>query len=283
MTKSAQMKYAKLPAAFVQAIGLFRSLKPGERNQPLDVTYEAEDLKYRFTGPCLLGVDDMRVLLAVIAVACAQNPSLQLSLDGTDGDRYKKIKTLLAHSLEVRCTYDELAREIGYSVAGSGSDITIRNALGRLAATKVVVLPTGQCPRFFEAGPIIEPLVSTDASPLVAVRLCSILAFSVLGGPGTYMRVDLVEARKLKTDITRLIHFHLAWLPSKGLRSAGLEKLVSYVYANDSASIDTQRQRRRRVKAAIAEFSESLTWITTWNRDTCRFTRTSPRPRKPLS
>lgn len=283
MTRSARLKYAKVPAAFVQAIGLFRSLKPGERNQPLDVAAEAQDLSFRFTGPCLLGVDDMRVMVALIAIACAQNRSSNLNLDGTDGDRYKKIKTLLSHSLEVRCTYDELAREIGYSIAGSGADITIRNVLSRLAATQVVVVPTGKCPRIFEAGAIFEPLSSKDASSLVAVRLCPLLAFSVLGGPGTYMRLNLAEARKLKTDIARLVHFHLAWLPPKGFRSVGLEKLVSYVYANDSASIDTQRQRRRRVKAAITEFSESLTWITTWNRDTCGFTRTNTRQRKPLS
>lgn len=282
MTKSARLKFAKLPLPFVQAIGLFRSLRPGERDQPLDVTYEAEDLKYRFTAPSLLGVDDMRVMLAVIAMACSQNRSLNLSLDGTFGDRYQKITTLLAHTLEVRCTYDELAREIGYSVAGSGADITIRKALGRLTATKVIVMPTGKCPRFFEAGTIFEPLASTDGSPLIALRLCPLLAFAVLGGPGTYMRVDLVEARKLKTDIGRLIHFHLAWLSQKGFGAVGLEKLVSYVYANGPASLDTKRQRRHRVKAAIAEFSENLTWITTWNRDTCRFTRTSRRSRKPL-
>lgn len=282
MTKSARLKFAKLPLPFVQAIGLFRSLKPGERNQPLDVTYEAEDLEYRFTAPSLLGADDMRVMLAVIAIACAQNRSLQLNLDGTDGDRYKKIKTLLGHSLEVRFSYDELAREIGYSGAGSGADITIRNALGRLAATKVVVMPTGKCPRFFEAGPIFEPVASTDATPLIALRLCPLLAFSVLGGPGTYMRVDLVEARKLKTDITRLIHFHLAWLSSKGFGTVGLGTLVSYVYANGPASLDTGRQRQYRVKAAIKEFSEELGWTTLWNRSTCRFTRTSPRSRKPL-
>lgn len=282
MTKSARLRYAKFPAAFVMAIGLFRSLKSGERNQQLDVTYEAEDLKYRFTGPCLLGVDDMRVMVAVVAMACSQNRSLNLSLEGTVGDRYKKIKTLLAHTVEVRCTYDDLAREIGYSVAGSGADITIRNAIGRLAATQVVVLPNGQCPRFFEAGAIFEPLASTESNPLIALRLCPLLAFAVLGGPGSYMRVSLSEARKLETDIPRLIHFHLAWLSPKSFRAVGLEKLVSYVYAKDSASIDTQRQRRHRVKAAIAEFSERLAWITTWNRDTCRFIRPSRRPRKPL-
>lgn len=282
MTKSARLKFAKLPLPFVQAIGLFRSLKPGERNQPLDVTYEAKDLKYRFTGPCLLGVDDMRVMVAVVAMACSQNRSLNLSLEGTDGDRYKKINALLAHTVEVRCSYDDLVREIGYSVAGSGADITIRNALGRLAATQIVVLPTGQCPRFFEAGPIFESLAITDAISPIALRLCPLLAFAVLGGPGTYMRANLTEARKLKTDIARLIHFHLSWL-SSNLVTVGLEKLVSYVYANGFASLDTKRQRRRRVKAAIAEFSKNLTWFTAWNRDTCQFMRTSRRPRKPSS
>lgn len=277
MTKQL-LKYAKLAPQIVRAAGLFRSVKPGSRAQRLEVEYEAQGLQFRFMSPFLLGVDDMRVMQGIVAIACAQNPKYALDLDGTGDDQFVKIDRLLAHTLDVQTTYDELARTIGYDAAGSSADTTIRNALERFFTVSVFIQPAGRrVGHTFEAGHIFERLTSADANRRVTVKLCPLLAFAVLGGPGTYMRDDLVEARKLKTDTTRLLHMQLAWLAPGNSANVGITTLVSYVYGNEPVAADTQRKRRARVIAAVKEIADELGWVATRNRSGYRITRSRTR------
>lgn len=280
MTKQL-LKYAKLAPQVVGAAGLFRSVKSGTRAQRLDVEYEAKGLRFRFMAPFLLGVDDMRVMQGIVAIACAQNPKFTATLDEAVDDQFTQITRLLTHTLDVCTTYDELARTIGYDAAGSSADTTIRNALERFFTVSVFIQPAGRkAARTFEAGHIFERLTSDGANQRVTVKLCSLLAFAVLGGPGTYMRDDLVEARKLKTDTTRLLHMHLAWLAPGNSANVGLTTLVSYVYGNDSVTADTQRKRRARVIAAVKKIAEELGWVATRSRSGYRITRPRARTKK---
>lgn len=272
------LKYAKLAPQVVQAPGLFRSVKPGARKQRLEVVYDKDDLQFRFVGPYLLGVDDMRVLQSIVAIACVQNPHATLSLAEAGHDRLKKIKLLLSHTLEVRTTYDELARQIGYNSTGSSADTTIINALERLFTVSVFIQPTGRkTARTFEAGHIFERLSSDGKNKLVAVKLCPLLAFAVLGGPGTYMRDDLIEARKLKTDVARLLHMHLAWLSPGNHATVRIDTLVSHVYGCDPVTATAQRTRRSRVKAGVDELKDALHWTASLNRSIFRISRPSSR------
>lgn len=275
------LKYSKLAPAVVQAMGLFRSVKPGGRAERLEVTCDAKDLRFRFVGPYLLGVDDMRVMQGIIAFACAQHTQFTLSFDEAGEDQFKKIRLLLSHTLDVRTTYDELARTIGYSASGSGADTTIRNALERLFTVSVFIQPVGRkAARTFEAGHLFERLSSDDVSKLVAVKLCPLLAFAVLGGPGTYMRNDLVEARKLETDIARLLHMHLTWLAPGNSVKVNIETLVSYVYGNDGVTADAQRKRRPRVKKGLEDLVMQLGWTAKSTRNGYQISRPASRRQK---
>lgn len=280
--KKQLLKYAKLSPAIVQAVGLFRSVKPGAREQRLEVEYEAKDkLLYRFDGPCLLGVDDMRVMQGIIAIACAQNVEFTSRFDAESGDQFEKITMLLSRKLDMHTTYDELARMIGYSASGSGADMTIRNALERLSTVRISIEPTGRTRRHtFNAGHIFERLSSDDTNKLVAVKICPLLAFAVLGGPGTYMRSDLVEARKLKTDSSRLLHMHLSWLTPGNSFKIKTDTLVSYVYGKEKVTADAQRKRRARAIEGLKKLASELGWIVTQNRSVFQVTRPSPRTQK---
>lgn len=262
------LQYAKLSPAIVQAVGLFRSVKPGAREQRLEVEYESKDkLLYRFAGPCLLGVDDMRVMQGIIAIACAQNVDFTSRFDAESGDQFEKITMLLSRKLDMRTTYDELARMIGYSASGSGADMTIRNALERLSNVRISVEPAQRARRhIFDAGHIFERLPSDDKNKLVAVKISPLLAFAVLGGPGTYMRSDLVEARKLKKDISRLLHMHLSWLPLGKPFKIKTDTLVSYVYGKEKVTADAQRKRRARAIAGLKTLERELQWTVIQNR-----------------
>ena len=282
MTKQL-LKFANLAPQIVQAVGLFRSVKPGTRARPLEVVYETQDLRFRFLGPFLLGVDDMRVLQGIVAIASVQNPRLKLTLDEAGDDRFKKIQRLLSRTMDVHTTYDELCRTIGYDASGGSADTTIRNALERLFAVSVSIQPRDRKnARTFEAGHIFERLPSTEASQSINVKLCPLLAFAVFGGPGMFMRVDLFEARKLKTDITRLLHMHLAWIGPGMSRTVGLDKLVQYVYGTEAVTAATQRQRKVRVKAGLQELARTLNWRVWPNRDKYAISRPAMRP-KPFS
>lgn len=278
--KSARLQYTKMAPQLVQACGLFRSVPPGTRKQRLEVTYESDDLLFRFIAPSQLGVDDMRVLLAITAIACAENPIFTLSPPDAEKEPAEKAKTLLSHTLDVRTTFDTLAREIGYSETSGGSHVTIRSAIERLFTVSVFIESSdSKKAHKTEAGHLFERLSRDDSKQLLAVKLCPLLAFAVLGGPGAYMRVDLAEARKLKTDIARLIHMRLSFVGPGRSGRARLDTLVAGVYGDDVVAQATSRQRRLRVKKALVELKDELGWFVQMNRDSYLFCRPRSRTR----
>lgn len=279
--------FSDLAPPVARAVGLFRSVKPGARGQRLDVVCATADLEFRFVGPSLLGVDDMRVLQSIVALAGQQNHTPRRRLGAVGEDRAEGNRLLLPGTFEVHTAYDELARTIGYVASGSSADVTIRNALERLFAVSVLSGPAGsENARPRDAGHLLEPLPDTNARSGVHVRLCPLLASSVLSGPGAAVRVDLAEARKLKTDIARLLHTQLSWVGPGEVGIVGLDALIQYVYGIAAVTDATWRQRKVRAKAGLNELVQTLGWRVSPARDGYAISRPAAPPgpshRKPL-
>lgn len=258
---AAKIKYAKFSQPFVHA-NIFRSLIRGERKKPLDVKYEVNDLRYHFVAPALLGVDDMRVLQGLVGLASDQNRNLVSSVDSLDAaDEMGHVSSLLAKSVSVRISVNELAREIGYGDDSGGSHSTIRESIKRLYATSVFIekLGSSKAPAI-EAGRIIHTLRGKEQGGLLELSLSPILSAAVLGGTGQFLLLDMAEIRALTADVSRLLHMRLLWINPGKSGTVRIDTLMNYVYHEPSENEDTMRQRRSKVRKALEQLRTQLGW-----------------------
>lgn len=254
------LMFAKLPDFLFRTPGLFRSVRRGYRGEPLDVTFISAGLRYRFMGQESLGVDDLRVLLGLLAFAGRQNNSFDM--DASMLAPKEKAQTLLSRKVPVTVGYNQLARELGYEATGGGADITIRAAIDRFQ-TVTVMLSWEERGQVIEhpGSPLLELNHSVSLPGSLSVLLNPLLSHAVLGAAGNYYRFDLDEARKLKTDVARLLHMKLSWIRGGEEKRVGMEKLLTYVYGGSIAEGSTLRTRRTAVAAGMNQIAELLGWI----------------------
>ncbi len=116
------LTHARHDRAHCLAPGLFRSLKRGDRKRlKLHVAYEYGDKRrIEFKGPEPLGVDDLRILQGLVAMA---GPSGLILSPEPKTEKGKQLRLVLEpkweavkqDALVVKGSYRTLAREIGYA------------------------------------------------------------------------------------------------------------------------------------------------------------------------
>lgn len=80
-----------------------------------------------------------------------------------------------------------------------------------------------------------------------------VLAAAVHGGRGTYLRTDLLEARRLNSDAARLLHHRLHWINTGCRRDVSLDKMIGYVWSSEEVSASAYRTRRQVLKRALGQ------------------------------
>lgn len=241
------------------APGLFRSLKKGERKKSkLDVTYNYGNRSIRFWGPEPLGADDMRVLQGLVAMAAVvgeKGRGIVLNNSSTD-ERARQLRLWLdlkwdaveQDVMVAKGSFHELAKEIGYATDSGGSQKIIRESIERLWAVSVILEENGR--RF--GSKILSKYSSDESQGKVFVALSPRITQAIMGLFG-YTRIDLVEARGLKTDPAHLLHQRLsAWIDPGTSRTVGIDKLVDYVW-HTAANPNTTKWRRGVIKKALSE------------------------------
>ena len=255
--------------------GLFRSVPKKKRQKGLE-------LKYQFAGGVrvevkifeALGADDMRILQGLIAMAAIQADGKRMeplppaptspdmvtlrSLLDTRGDATKMV------GCTVRCSYFQLAREIGYS--NPRDTERIRECIERLYLVTF----------FIQEGPLRMGfrLLSTVASDShgIAVALNPKIAGAIMGGK--HVRILMDEVRALKSDPTRLIHQRLCgWIDQGGHGTVGVDKLAAYVWPDtEGVSPTTMRRRLCDIRKICRAFS-LLGWRVEENNENFTFYR----------
>lgn len=254
-----ELTHVRHDPATCLAPGLFRSLKRGERkNRKLDVTYVYGKDSVRFWGPEPLGVDDLRVLQGLIAMAA-------ISGDGGRGIMLRpkpmsevgeELRTRLElkwdaieqDALVVKGSIYELAREMGYAGGGGGSQFqTIRTSIERLWAVSVIVEREGWRQGFR----ILADYASDAKDEQIFVALNPRLAEAVVGR--RHARIDMAEVRALRSDPARLVHQRLCgWIdPGKSGRVT-LDTLCDYVWP-EGAAPEALKKRRQTARKVLAE------------------------------
>jgi hypothetical protein len=255
-----ELTHARHDPAHCLAPGLFRSLQPGERKRTkLNVVYDFGDGKrIEFSGPEPLGVDDLRVLQGLVAMAGPRGLVLSPEPKTEAGRQLRlflepKWDAVHDDAMVVKGSYYELAREIGYA---NPRDIkTIKKSIERLWKVSIIV-QIGTKRRGFR-------LLSEYASDgdgrdgRLFVALNPLIAYAVMGGQ--YVYIDMAEVRALRSDPARLIHQRLCgWInPGKAGRIE-IDTLCSYVWPIEGSD-NTMRSRRMKVRNALSEL-DGLGW-----------------------
>ena len=226
--------------------GLFRSVPKKKRQKGLE-------LKYQFAGGVrvevkmfeALGADDMRILQGLIAMAAIQADGKKmepLPPAPTSPDMVNLRNMLDTRGdakgmpgCTVRCSYFQLAKEIGY--ANPRDSERIRACIERLYLVTL----------FIQRGPnrtAFRLLARADSDAHgIFVALNPEIANAIMGG--RHVRIPMDEVRKLKSDPARLIHQRLCgWIDPGRHGTVGVDKLAAYVWP-DTEGVSPITIRRR--------------------------------------
>lgn len=258
-----ELTHVRHDPAHCLAPGLFRSLKRGERkHRKLDVTYVYGKDSVRIWGPEPLGADDLRVLQGLIAMAATSGDAgrgivLRPTPASEAGEALRerlelKWGAIGKDALVAKGSICELAREVGYSDGGGGSQFkTIRASIERLWAVSVIVERDGRRQGFR----IVADYASNAKDEQIFVALNPRLAEAVVGHR-SHARIDMAEVRALRSDPARLVHQRLCgWIdPGKSGR-VRMETLREYVWPDEASNPNTIKTRRQVIRKALAELT----------------------------
>lgn len=277
-----ELLYANHDPAHCLAPGLFRSLQKGQRDSiNLNLKYRYnEDTVIEFSAAHALGVDDLRVLQGLVAMASKSKDNRELITHAADGVREVELRRQLSleydatgkNVVAVQAHYRELALEIGYADAeGGGAYRAIRAAIERLWKVSIIV----QHKKKREGYKLISKYSSDEETGVISVALNPRLTVAILAPrrDKSYFRIDMAEVRGLKTDPARLMHQRLHWLPTDGEgREILLETLSAYVWPA-VAEDGVMRKRRHTVVQALAELTAVGWYVERLSRDKVRIRR----------
>ena len=240
--------FVKMAPAIIHTPGLF--ISPAKRSlaRPMMLRHTMGNVMFTFSGP-QLGPVELRVLQGLAGFAALRRPSLARTGEDKLADDVQK---LLRHTAAVCTTKNDLAEVIGYSRESGSAQTAISKALRKLAAVSVSIRRANSFDALdLSAGHLICDVLD---SRHIEVEFSPILAAAVYGGPGTYLRLDLLEARQLNSDPTRLLHQRLHWVNSGSNRDVSLDKMIGYVWSEE-VSASAHRTRRQVLKQSLNELT----------------------------
>ena len=257
---SFNLTHARHDPAHCLAPGLFRSLKRGDRKKlKLDVTYPYGEDRVEFSGPEPLGVDDMRVLQGLVAMAAISGDSGRgiLLKPGSENPIGQQMRLLLdlqwdakeQDAMIAKGSFRQLAYELGYATDSGGAFRVIRESIERLWKVSVIIQRGGRRQGFR----ILSEYASDEDSGKMFVALNPRLAEAIVG-QRPHTRIDMAEVRALQTDPARLIHQRLcAWIDPGKADEVKLDTLCGYVWPDLAANPNTIKTRRQTIRKALVE------------------------------
>lgn len=261
--------FGRMASPAVHAPGLFRSSPKGSRDKYVRMEYETGPLLYKFAGP-MLGAAELRVLQGLVALASLQlNRPMGAEQKGSDEHLFEKVDLMLAQSAQLSTTYNQLARCIGYSANSGSTHTAIKKSLVLLCSVSVFVgRKSSTSSGDLSAGHLIHGMQGRERGDTLVIRLSPVLAYALLGTKGSYLRLDMEEVRRLRSDVARLIHQRLHWINAGDKRLVSIDTLCGYVWADDAVSASAKRTRQYTARRAVNELVEKLGWSATKTNET---------------
>ena len=241
--------------------GLFRVAdRARPRLEATEVVIEHDGVITTYVTPYRLGADDWRVFLALSALA---------GLDGTrfrsaGGDKTPSLWDRLLASgvaegkdgLRLRTTAYALLREIGLGDSGQNR-IALTHSLERLSTVSQTLRKDNRV----VSGARLVSFAHDENSGELTVALSSQVARAILGESKQFVRISLVEVRRLENAAAVLLQALFSSRQRPGqTASYQLDHLVGVVYGPGAAPSNRMRQRRTLVRQALASFSGATSW-----------------------
>lgn len=278
-SNSNKITHARIESSHLLAHGLFRSLKKGERKtSKLDITYDfSRDKSVRFVSFEPLGVDDLKILRAIVALASrahhAENKLLTLDHDTTSAlgtslrhDLYLKDDAVTKSTVIARTSFREIAKVANYASSSST----------QLARIKASILRMSNVSMFVKNGTRSESyhlLSFSSNDDLLHVALNMKLA-EVMLSSSRYAYIDFDEANALKSDAAVLLHSRLcATIDFNKSQRFSIDTLCSYVY-HDETTPQARSNHRKSIRRALEEIKK-IDWKVIENNDIFTITRSS--------
>jgi Replication protein C (RepC) len=266
-----ELTHARHDPAHCLAPGLFRSLKKGDRKKlKLDITYTYGKDKIEFKAPEPLGVDDLRVLQGLVAIAGLNGLLLSSDSPKTEGQQLRlfiepKWEAVNKDLLVVKGSYRHLAREIGYTDVDGGKVFRlIRETIERLWTVSIIVQVGKQRMGFR----LLSEYASDEEEGKLFIALNPRITEAILG-ERPHARIDMREARLLHSDPARLLHQRLSGIIDPGKQQRfKLDTLIEYIWP-DQAEGSTLRKRRLTTRAALKEIESTKGWTVKTERANC--------------
>jgi Replication protein C (RepC) len=241
--------------------GLFRSLQKGDRKKlKLDITYSyGKKEEVRFIGFEPLGVDDMRVLQGIVALAGPGGIILSDQPKTNMGQQLRlllepKLAAIKDDALVVTETLYRLMAEIGYTNDGGEKRKQITESLLRLSNVTIIARKGSRIGSFHLLSYAFDEL---DGKLFVALN--PRIAEAILGNR-PHTRIDMNEVRKLQSDPARLLHQRLCATVDPGKQQHFyLDTLTEYIWP-DPAEGSKLRERRSTARKALSEIQATGGW-----------------------
>lgn len=273
MTKAALTKHAKAAPAVVDMPGLFMIARPTaiSPTPQLKAWNQVRDMRFGFTGPTQLTVDDLEVLLGLIALAGIQTNSYRSHRQLTGSNPDTRLRQMLTKQMVVRTTCSQLAKELHRSTGGATWPL-IKQSIARLSSVRVTIKPIYGTAHGDHI--LVTPLRTEGSDGSIALSLSPVLAAAVLGGPGEFVQVDMAVFRSLKdkSGLASALYFRLHYLYTDTEHTVAIDQLVKLVYGDDLPQPNL-RKYRSRVKAAMTKIGDRTCWSVKIEKEVCRFRR----------
>jgi len=256
------LTHARHDPAHCLAPGLFVSLKRGDRKKfKLDVVYQlSENETIEFSGPEPLGVDDMRILQGLVAMAGPVGIVLSNDPKTETGKQLRlflepRWESVTENALVVKGSFRNLAKEIGYADIDGGKTFRdIRASIERLWKVSIIARQGTQRKGYR----LLSEYVSDETEGKLFVALNPRLTQAIMG-ERQHSRIEMQEVRALTTDPARLAHQRLsAWIDRGRTRRITIETLMAYVWPNTCGPSGT-RDRKARIRKTLQEI-EAVGW-----------------------
>ncbi len=239
--------------------GLFRIAEKGKSKlEATEVIVMHDGIEITYSATYRLGAEEWRVFLAVAALA---------ALDGRRGNGPQRLPGLWdkfitvgaateRDALEFQTTAYALLREIG--LADSGQN---RKALSKCLERLSSVNQTMRKGNRVVSGARFLGFAHDEDSGELRIGISPQMARAILGESKQFVRISLVETRKLENAAAVLLQAHFSrWVrPGKTGRFM-LDDLCRIVYGPANVLASTFRTQRLTVRRAILAFADWSTW-----------------------
>ena len=262
---------ARIDRPHALAVGLFKPLDHLEKRPVFELQYEYTYAKnnlrlgFKWLG-VQLDITDMMVYLAIMRIVSEQSrqlPSEKLAPEVNKGLREgMKMEPDTFTVLNAKTSLYEICKKAGYTDAGKNLE-RVYNSIHRLQTNRCFVYSEDPETKMLRKRSemsfgLISHWGMKEGEAYVSINPFVTRLWS-LQMTGTFVNMNAIKG--LRSEIAKKLFFWLcAWASCDRVQSISLNRLVYSVWAEETATKDTIKKRRMRVRDAMESISKLDGW-----------------------